>query len=323
MKSSMSLVLAATAAALAFAAISIAAGPYDPTAASTQAKLSPAEVKKIQAALPAEAYVKPAKPRKLLVYTESKGYFHDSIPSCAEALLLMGEKTGAYEATLTDDDTGTWTLDNLNKYDGIFMDNTVGDHPKTDQGKKDFVEYIKSGHGLMGTHAAADCNHPWAEYFDMIGGEFAGHPYGRISVKLEDPDNPINAVWGGKGFRIDDEIYTFKPTDARRAQGYGRDKQHILMSIDMEASGLKDTTRKDGDYALAWIKEYGKGRVFYCALGHNRADFWNPTLLKFYLAGIQYALGDLKADATPTAKLTPAPKVVPGPDMKTPTINVR
>ena len=71
----------------------------------------------------------------------------------------------------------------------------------------------------------------------------------------------------------------------------------------MDASKFKDTTRKDGDYALAWIHEYGQGRVFYPAFGHAHDHFWNPTLLKFYLAGIQYALGDLKADATPSSKL--------------------
>jgi type 1 glutamine amidotransferase len=275
---------------------------------------------KIAAALPEKAIVQPAKPRKLMVYVESKGFYHDSIPVAAMAIKMMGDKTGAWETTFADDPS-VFTPENLAKYDGVFMDNTVGEHPNTDAGKKAFVEWLKAGHGLMGTHAAADCNHPWAEYQDMIGGEFAGHPWGNISVKNEDPASPINAVFNEKGFTLDEEIYTFKMTDAKRPEGYSRDKLHILLSVDMDKSGLKDTTRKDGDYALAWIHNYGQGRVFYCAIGHRQDHFWNPLILKYYLTGIQYALGDIKADATPTAKITPALKVVGGPDMSTPKIN--
>ena len=59
-------------------------------------------------------------------------------------------------------------------------------------------------------------------------------------------------------------------------------------------------TRPDGDYAVSWIHNYGKGRVFYTVLGHTAADFWNPPILAHFLAGIQYALGDLDADSTPS-----------------------
>ena len=284
-------------------------------------KVAANEMKRIEAAMPTQPYVKPAKPRKILVYVESKGYYHDSIPVCAFALKMMGEKTGAFQADLTDDDVNTWSLENLNKYDGIFMDNCVGDHPKTAEGKKDFIEYIKSGHGLMGCHAGADCNHNWPDYFDMIGGEFGGHPWGKASIKNEDPKNPVNQMFDGKGFVTSEEIYTFKMTNDKRAQGYGRDKLHILLSVDMENSHYKDTTRKDMDYGISWIQEYGKGKVFYTAIGHNRSHFWHPIVLQHYLAGIQYALGDLKADATPTAKMNPAPTVGPGPDIKSPTFD--
>ena len=75
----------------------------------------------------------------------------------------------------------------------------------------------------------------------------------------------------------------------------------------------KQGSRADSDNAIAWIKEHGKGRVFYCSLGHNKHIFWDPVLLQFYLDGIQYALGDLKADATPSAKLDPPPRAaLPG-----------
>jgi type 1 glutamine amidotransferase len=60
--------------------------------------------------------------------------------------------------------------------------------------------------------------------------------------------------------------------------------------------------RTDKDFAVSWIRGYGKGRVFYCFLGHNPQTFWNPSILQHYLAGIQFALGDLPAEATPSNK---------------------
>jgi hypothetical protein len=105
-------------------------------------------------------------------------------------------------------------------------------------------------------------------------------------------------MFEGKGFEISDEIYTFKDP-------YSRDKLHLLMSIDWENQAVdkQKANRADNDYALSWIRDYGSGRVFYCGFGHDHPIFWNTTILKHYLAGIQYAMGDLKADATPSAKL--------------------
>jgi hypothetical protein len=64
--------------------------------------------------------------------------------------------------------------------------------------------------------------------------------------------------------------------------------------------------REDNDYALAWVRQYGRGRVFYCTIAHNPYVFWDPKMLQFYLAATQFALGDLPAPTTPSAKLTPA-----------------
>ena len=286
-------------------------------------KLESGISERIDEALPAKPVIKPLKARKLLVFVGVKGFYHDSIPVAAVALKRMGDMTGAYEATITDDEH-VFRATTLTKFDGIFMVNNCGEHPQPteaggnfnqQQAREDFMAYIKGGHGLMGTHAAADCSHSWAEYQDMIGGEFAGHPWGKAAVRNEDPDNQINAVFKGKGFMIRDELYTFKPLTDKRPEGYSREKLHILLSIDLEKSGYKDTTRKDGDYALSWTKTYGDGRVFYCALGHAKEDFYNPILLKHYLAGIQYALGDLETDAKPSAKLPADRKMGDAPDI--------
>jgi type 1 glutamine amidotransferase len=73
---------------------------------------------------------------------------------------------------------------------------------------------------------------------------------------------------------------------------FSRENLHMMLSIDV-----------DKDFPMSWIKTYHQGRVYYTVFGHNEDISWNPALLEYFLAGIQYALGDLKADATPSAKL--------------------
>ena len=174
--------------------------------------------------------------------------------------------------------------------------------PNTEALRKSFMEWVKGGGGIVGIHAATDCSYKWKEYGDLIGGYFAGHPWHTlVPVKNDDPGNRINAAFNGKGFEVTDEIYQFN-------RGvYSRKKQRVLLSLDYKKMQVSDDpklrrggARKDGDYAISWIKSHGKGRVFYCSLGHRDEIFWNPAVLQHYLAGIQWALGDLKGvDTTP------------------------
>jgi type 1 glutamine amidotransferase len=122
----------------------------------------------------------------------------------------------------------------------------------------------------------------------------------------------LTKAFGGKGFLIKDEIYMFEAP-------YSRSSQRVLLSLDMskprnEKRGMPDKKRPDNDYAISWIRDFGKGRVFYCSIGHNNEIYSNPVMLRYYLAGIQWAIGDLKADATPSAKLNPKPAPALAPD---------
>ena len=264
------------------------------------------ELLKVEAAMPDKPTVKPGKPRKLLVFTLCKGFPHDSVPLGTKTLELMGKKTGAFEAT-SSDDPKVFAADNLKQYDAVMMNNTTGNLFDDKDLRAALLEFVKGGKGLAGIHAATDCFYDrWPEYGEMIGGLFQGHPFRKIVVKNDDPTSPINAVFKGQGFEISDEMYTFKDP-------YSRDKLRILLSIDMQKTVLKDDekrpgfkqgeNRNDHDYAISWIREYGKGRVFYCSFGHDHQIFWNTPILQHYLDGIQYAMGDLTADATPTNKL--------------------
>jgi uncharacterized protein len=296
------------------------AGEYDPTHAQGY---NAQQGKQMEAALPTEACVKPAKPRKLLVYVESKGYYHASIPIVAAAIKGIGDKTGAWETTFGND-PAVFTPENLAKYDGVFMDNTVTESPNTDEGKKALLDFVKGGKGFMACHAGADCNHKWPEYADLVGAEFVAHWWGVIkaSNRIEDPTSPLVSMFPKEGFIAWEEIYTFKKPTAAKPQGYSRDKVHVLLSLDVVASKVDPSKGdfKDGDYALSWIKKYGDGRVFYTAYGHQNELMWSKPILKHYLAGIQYALGDLKADDTPSGAKDW--KAISGPDpATTPLIN--
>jgi type 1 glutamine amidotransferase len=143
----------------------------------------------------------------------------------------------------------------------------------------------------------------WPEFNKIIGGYFKHHwnyPT-TITVKIDDPKSPINAPFKGQPFDIVDEIYTYNQ------DSFSRENVHVLTSIDYskmspEVRAQESNPRTDQDYALSWIRREGKGRVFYEALGHHESIYAKRPILEHVLAGMQYVLGDLKADDSPSRK---------------------
>jgi type 1 glutamine amidotransferase len=263
--------------------------------------LLPEEVQKIENAVPSKATVKPAKPRKLLVFWRCEGFFHEAIPMCNKAIELIGKKTGAYETVFTDD-YSVFTAENLKQFDAVCLNNTtqLKFNPKISPERCDaLIGFIKDGKGIVGIHAATDNFYQWPEGQEMMGGKFTGHPWGADgtwAIKIDEPNHPLTASFGGKGFKINDEIYRTS------APLYSRAQQLVLMSLDMSDDATKNAngvTPSDMDTGISWVKTYGKGRLFYCSLGHNDNIFWNPAILQHYLDGIQFALGDLIVDTNP------------------------
>jgi len=301
---------------------------------------------KISAAVPETVSSRPAKPRKVLVLTESaealataqkvsghKFVPHESAPYCAEAVVQIGRKTGAFEATVVTDAEG-FTPENLNGYDAVVLANVYLDKkfygvPATGVDKKTgktrphylqeeekpifasrqraLEEFVRSGRGLIGIHNAAAAGLGWPEYNVMIGGTHHGHAWWAhqtVPVKPDDPSHPLCAAFGGKGFEVQDDIYYFTAP-------YTRENLHVLLSVDTARAPKSMTDdRPDGDYPISWVKPYGRGRVFYTSLGHQAETFQNAAFLKHLLDGIQFALGDLKADASPGKPLPARPDFV-------------
>jgi type 1 glutamine amidotransferase len=281
------------------------------------------DIDKMMAALPDKAPAKPQKPRKVLVYARAAGYVHSSIPLAAKTIEELGRKTDAWTATTTYE-PGDVTADNLKQYDLVFLDNTTGcflddpnDAAATAARRSALLAFIRGGKGIAAIHAAGDsyhgeqCAQPmasagnplWPEYNTMFGGFFKWHWNNPqlITVKIDDPKNPLTAMFHGQPFEIHDETYVFANNT------FSRDNLHVLTSIDYSKMSDADKTkereaRPDHDYGLSWIHREGNGRFFYEAHGHDESIYATRPMLEHVVAGVQYALGDLKADDAPAKK---------------------
>jgi type 1 glutamine amidotransferase len=297
--------------------------PIDWTPQFDDAPVSSELLEAVLQALPAEAIVPTAAPRRILVFSATAGFRHKSIPTGKAALIEMGEATGAYTAVVSDD-PANFETDALSAFDTVVLLNTTQDffmppRKKKDQFSEDnwarlqarhnrlvdnLVDYVRSGGGLVGIHAATDSCYGHEAYGQTIGGYFDGHPWNansRVTIVVEDPGHAtIQPVFGSvEDFELVEEIYQFKE------EPYSRERLRILLTLDPERSDTpkRQPKRKDDDFAVAWVQAVGEGRVFYTSLGHNHHIYTNPLLLKHFLAGIQFACGDLEADTTPSAQI--------------------
>lgn len=291
------------------------------------ARLKPvteAQMASIREAVPAKASAQPTKARKILVFWRCGGFIHTSIPCGNYALKTMGEKTGAFTADFSDE-YSVFTAENLARYDAIVFNNTTHLVFENEAQRSAILEFMKAGKGVAGIHAASDNFYKWNMGAAMMGGQFNGHPWGaggQWAFKLNDPDHVLNQAFFRKGFWHKDEIYQYKPDTYE-----GEENLHILVSLDMSQDAVMNVLKKsNAQYAkqygstearevpVSWLREYEGGRVFYSNLGHREETFWHPQILRHFLDGLQYALGDLHADATPTAKSKPkTPALAPAP----------
>ena len=265
-----------------------------------------ADKQKIAEAAPDKAPAKPKKTRRMLVFSLTKGFRHGSIPHGVVAMDTLGKKTGAFTIEHSENPV-VFTKENLARFDAVMMLNTTGELFEDADKKQALAEFVKSGKGLVGIHSATDTFYNWPEYGEMMGGYFDGHPWHEdVTLKVEDTDHSTCACFEHKEqFLIKDEIYQYKE------KPYSRDRLRVLLSLDpdgtnFEKSGMK---RKDDDYAVGWVNKHGDGKVFYCNLGHRNETFWHPTVLRHFLAGIQFSFGDLAGDTTPSNQIKIVPKV--------------
>ena len=246
----------------------------------------------------------PPRKMRLLAIGASKGFQHDSIPYALGTLWKLGNETGLWETyirtdteLITKEDIKKNNTRNLNYFDAVYF-YTTGELEMTARQKADLLSFVRDdGKGFIGGHSAADTFYEWPEYGDMVGAYFDLHPWHtKVRVNVEDRTFPATAHFPPQ-IEVTDEIYQFKAP-------YSRDKVRVLMSIDPASVDLKAkmVKRTDKDWALVWVKNYGKGRVFFNALGHENQIYDRPDMQKLFVEGIKWAMGMIPGDATPRPK---------------------
>jgi uncharacterized protein len=246
-------------------------------------------------------------PKKhLLVLGEEKGYRHESVSHAMATIERLGKQTGLWDTTIrTDTEVLTkkkleYNAKNLNDFDAVLFF-TGGDLEMDAQQKADLISFVHDdGKGFVGVHSAAITWTKWPEFVDMVGGTYDEHPWGTFNapIVVEDPQFPGMQLWP-HSFVLRDEIY--------QMNSFSRDKVRVLMRLDASKLDLANPKvhRTDRDFAVTWVKMYGKGRVYYSTLGHPEDNWDDPRLQGMYVEAIKWAMGLVNADVTPR----PAPSV--------------
>ncbi|NUQ01690.1 MAG: ThuA domain-containing protein, partial [Armatimonadetes bacterium] len=222
----------------------------------------------------------PNLPMRVLLFTLSAGFKHGSVPVAEEVMTELGRSTRLFD-TVVSQDVNDLSAANLAGYQAVFF-YTTGNHPMTPELRAGLLDYVKNGGGFIGVHSATDTNYHWPEYADLIGAWFDGHPWTQtVRLKVEDREHPVTEHLDAT-LEIRDEIY--------QQRNWSRDKVQVLLSLDnasvnLQAPGVK---RADQDFALAWCKEYGQGRVVYNGLGHFDEVWRDRRMQKMMLGAVKW-----------------------------------
>lgn len=285
-----------------------------PYAATEIAPPTPGWVASVEAVAPTGPTVK-ADRRKVLVFSLRTGYDHKVMPHVDRVFEVLGQKSGAFETKVTVD-LEQLMLENLAAYDVLVLNNNCSKGPrrnlfldelesspkysdlsederqaKSDALERSLQEFVSGGKGLVVIHGAPTMLNNSAKFTEMVGAAFDYHPPNQeVTVRTVDENHPLVAAFHGKGpFVHRDEPYCFNGA-------YEQLDFRPLLRMDIE--GMNDSRKRVGDIVryVAWIKPYGKGRVFYCSPSHFPESYQSATMLQFLLDGVQYAAGDLKCD---------------------------
>lgn len=240
------------------------------------------------------------KKKRILAIGAVKGFQHDSTTHGLATIWKLGQDSGLWDTYIRTDTQLltkkklTANAKNLDFFD-VLVFYTTGEIDLDDEQKAAILSFVKEdGKGFIGVHSAMDTLYKWPEYGEMVGGYFDQHPWNTFQapVIVEDPANPIVKHFA-KEFITLDEIY--------QAKDFSRDRVRVLMRLDESKLELSNPRvhRADKDFAVAWMRNYGKGRVFYSTFGHTFESWDRPDVQKMWLEATKWALGMTEANATP------------------------
>jgi type 1 glutamine amidotransferase len=281
--------------------------------------------------------------KRLLLVTHSGGFIHDSVHVAEQVLKEIGPKhgfevtcyrfTGDPDARVTKrikqdgkdvevettalaryseefrkrtgvpverEHCGRINAETLKNFDVVLFF-TTGSHrnkmaPLTDDELRDLIAWVNNGGAFAATHCGSDTLYD-TPYGQLVGGFFKTHPpITTVKIRVEDPKHAAAAGFSD-GMEFTDEIYIF--TD----NPYSRDRLHVILSIYQDSFKPKNGARADGDYAVSWCQQVGKGRSFFTSLGHRKEVWQDERFQQHLVGGMKWALGLASGDATPSAKL--------------------
>jgi uncharacterized protein len=222
-------------------------------------------------------------PGRVLYFTYSAGYRHEVIPLSKAILTQLGNNSGAFEVTATED-TSEFSTENLKSYAAV-MFYTTGELPMSASEKTALLDFVRSGRGFLGVHSATDTFYTWPDYLDLIGGYFNGHPWHQtVTIEVADPSDPLVAFLG-HSLQVEDEIYQVSDFDYRGS--------HVLLRLDPGSVDLSKPGVHQRFYGwpLAWTRSYGEGRVFYTALGHEASVWQDARYQRMLTNAILWSMG--------------------------------
>lgn len=287
------------------------------------------ELKQIEAAVPKKPPAVPAKARRVLCW--GRLWTHLGNAFTEETVKILGRKTGAFEV-VAGDDPRLLLPESLKTFDALFLNGLHDPQPflplnwkelppaDLDAAKQldaaikqsilDFV--MRDGKGIAGIEGSIAALSDWKEFGEMMGAFYNGHYRGANVFRIEEPDHPVAACLRGKELRLDDQSYLPGPP-------YSRQKVCVLLSLDLTKSPDPSTvdkqawlkghvqrqtayTGRDADWAVSWVRQHGRGRVFYCSLGVDWRTYLDPAFMAYLLSGIQFAVGDLPGETSPSTR---------------------
>ncbi len=216
---------------------------------------------------------------RILLFTKTAGFRHDSIPTAVQALRDLGARNRIDVDAA--EDAAVFTDRRLRRYDVVVFLLTTGDI-LDDRQQAAFQLYLRSGGGYAGVHSASDTEHDWPWYGGLVGAYFRAHP--QIQQATVVVSGPRDASTRGlpRLWQRTDEWYGFATSPPSSVR--------VLATLD-EASYAPGDSAMGGDHPIAWSHLYEGGRAWYTAGGHTTESYAEPLFRSHVLGGILWAAG--------------------------------
>lgn len=216
---------------------------------------------------------------RVLVFSKTAGFRHESIEKGIEAIRQMGNKY--HFAVDTTENADRFNEENLARYSAVIFLSTTGDVLNQQQ-QNDFERYIQAGGGFVGIHAAADTEYDWPWYGKLVGAYFESHP-NNPNVKqgtfyTVDKSHMASDSLPDR-FDRTDEFYSYKNINP-----------DIKVLVKIDEKSYTGGTNGD-DHPMVWYHDFDGGRSFYTAMGHTQETYLEPLFMRQLWGGLRYAMG--------------------------------